>query len=69
MIGFSFILDARLLITEIINNESYVISTIDIRFKINYRAVIHYNGSIFKINPLSLLNLLQSLISVRLNGW
>ena len=68
MIGFRFIFEARLLIAETVNNESYGLAT-DIRFKINYRAVIHYNGSIFKINPLSLLNLLQSLISVRLNGW
>ena len=34
MIGFRFIFDARLLIPGRINNESYVISTIDIRFKI-----------------------------------
>ena len=34
MIGFRFIFDARLLILRGINNESYVISTIDIRFKI-----------------------------------
>ena len=34
MIGFRFIFDARLLIPVRINNESYVISTIDIRFKI-----------------------------------
>ena len=66
MIGFRFIFEARLLIAETV--KLCGLAT-DIRFKINYRAVIHYNGSIFKINPLSLLNLLQSLISVRLNGW
>ena len=35
----SFIFDARLLITAIINNESYVSWKLDIRFKINPRAV------------------------------
>ncbi len=39
MIGFRFIFDARLLITEIINNESYMSYQLDIRFKINLRAV------------------------------
>lgn len=39
MIGLSFILDARLLITGIINNESYMSYQLDIRFKINLRAV------------------------------
>ena len=38
MIGFRFIFDARL-ITEIINNESYMSYELDIRFKINLRAV------------------------------
>jgi hypothetical protein len=56
MIGFSFIFDARLLILAVINNESYVISKIDIRFKLNYRAVFYYNGSLFKINPSFVFN-------------
>ena len=33
MIGFSFIFNARLLIAETVNNESYGLAT-DIRFKI-----------------------------------
>ena len=39
MIGFSFIFDARLLITGIINNESYMSNQLDIRFKLKLRAV------------------------------
>ena len=34
MIGFRFIFDARLLIAETVNNESYMSSTLYIRFKI-----------------------------------
>jgi hypothetical protein len=34
MIGFRFILDARLLIAETVNNESYMSSKLYIRFKI-----------------------------------
>ena len=34
MIGFRFILDARLLILGGVNNESYMSSTLYIRFKI-----------------------------------
>ena len=39
MIGFRFIFDARLLILPGINNESYMSYQLDIRFKINLRAV------------------------------
>jgi hypothetical protein len=55
MIGFSFIFDARLLITEIINNESYVISD---RHKIQDKTPCcdYYNGSRFKINPSFVFN-------------
>jgi hypothetical protein len=40
----------------------------DIRFKINYRAVYYYNGSVFKINPSFVFNMLKKSISVLFVG-
>ena len=57
MIGFRFIFDARLLIAETVNNESYVSWKLYIRFKLKLRAVsLFYQHTRIKINPSFVLN-------------